>query len=135
MATSMFMLCCALLAWGRSDGAQPHLVNIQFSKRMELKELHIYLDYKADESYTPSRLAIRAGSTCHNLKDVCMVELREPIGWTKVAVLANHQNGRDTHIRQVLLYGPAFPSGTSSSSLGCSGQFDTLEFSCYSVIR
>lgn len=33
-----------------------------------LQELHVYLDYKQDESYTPSRLAVRAGSTYHDLK-------------------------------------------------------------------
>jgi hypothetical protein len=33
-----------------------------------VQELHLYLDFKSDESYTPSRLAVRAGSTHHDLK-------------------------------------------------------------------
>jgi hypothetical protein len=33
-----------------------------------LQEMHLYLDFKSDESYTPSRLAVRAGSTHHDLK-------------------------------------------------------------------
>lgn len=33
-----------------------------------MQELHIYLDFKQDESYTPSRLAVRAGSAYHDLK-------------------------------------------------------------------
>lgn len=134
----------------QSDGAQPHLVNIQFPKRVEVTELHLYLDFKADESYTPSRLAVRAGSCHHDLKDVCIVELREPTGWVvvplaatqaskhlrafhlQVAVLANHQNGRDTHMRQVLVYGPA---GVAAPGLGDAGLFDSLEFNCYSTMR
>jgi hypothetical protein len=33
-----------------------------------VQEVRLYLDYKADESYTPSRLSIRAGSAYHDLK-------------------------------------------------------------------
>jgi hypothetical protein len=33
-----------------------------------LQEVRLYLDYKADESYTPSKLSIRAGSAYHDLK-------------------------------------------------------------------
>jgi hypothetical protein len=32
------------------------------------QEAHLYVDYKSDESYTPSRLSIRAGSAYHDLK-------------------------------------------------------------------
>lgn len=35
---------------------------------MGVQEVRLYLDYKADESYTPSRLSIRAGSAYHDLK-------------------------------------------------------------------
>eukprot|EP00879_Flechtneria_rotunda_P020557 GHRR01021630.1.p2 GENE.GHRR01021630.1~~GHRR01021630.1.p2 ORF type:complete len:139 (+),score=32.27 GHRR01021630.1:473-889(+) len=122
----------------------------RWQERHLLAELQIYVDYKADESYTPSRLAVRAGTTYHDLKDVCVVELKEPIGWTvipladqqtgkpirafamQVAVLANHQNGRDTHIRQICLFGAA---ASSNSSLSSTWQFNTVEFNCFSVIR
>lgn len=50
----------------------------------------------------------------------------------QVAVLANHQNGRDTHMRQVLVYGPA---GVAAPRLGDAGLFDSLEFNCYSTMR
>lgn len=144
----------------QSDGIQPHLVNMQFNRRVAVQEVHLYVDYKSDESYTPSRLSIRAGSAHHDLKDICIVELREPTGWVKVplaqpspggeqrpaavqafffqvAVLANHQNGRDTHIRQILLYGP---SGAAQASSSCgaavAGQhLQTLESSVFATLR
>jgi hypothetical protein len=47
-------------------------------------------------------------------------------------VLANHQNGRDTHMRQVLVYGPA---GVAAPGLGDVGLFESSEFSCYSTMR
>ena len=37
----------------RSDGTQPHYVNIQFLKKMRVQEISMYLDFKTDESYTP----------------------------------------------------------------------------------
>lgn len=152
----------------RSDGTQPHLVSIQFPARTEVAELHLYLDFRGDESYTPSRLAVRAGTTHRDLRDVCAVELREPAGWVviplggggggaaatagegragedgeagssgvrafyfQVAVLANHQNGRDTHIRQVALYGRP---GWRPAGLRERDAFGSVEFAAFSGVR
>ena len=86
----------------RSDGAQPHYVNIQWNQRVNvsvstvtesrmlvfyfscqscrppqfmtqisvhlLQELHLYADFKGDESYTPSKVSIRAGNAIHDLR-------------------------------------------------------------------
>ncbi|CAN0919340.1 Anaphase-promoting complex subunit 10, partial [Linum grandiflorum] len=107
----------------QSDGAQPHLVNIQFQKKVKLQLVVVYVDFKLDESYTPSKISIRAGDGFHNLKDIKTVELVKPTGWVyislsgndpsfvntfmlQIAVLSNHLNGRDTHIRQIKVYGP-----------------------------
>ncbi|KAJ4849615.1 Anaphase-promoting complex subunit 10 [Turnera subulata] len=100
----------------QSDGAQPHLVNIQFQKKL----VALYVDFKLDESYTPSKISIRAGDGFHNLKEIKTIELVKPTGWAylwlsgndpretfvntfmlQIAVLSNHLNGRDTHVRQI----------------------------------
>ncbi|KAJ7521222.1 hypothetical protein O6H91_19G042900 [Diphasiastrum complanatum] len=101
----------------QSDGAQPHLVNIQFQKKVRLKEIKV-------------------------------VELVEPVGWVNVslcpneskeflraflvqlAVLSNHQNGRDTHIRQIKIYGPR-----QNVVIGHTFQFTTIDFSMRSIVR
>ena len=111
----------------QSDGAQPHLINVQFQRKVKVREIALYADYKLDESYTPSKISVRAGNSFHDLREVRVVDLDEPVGWTRVrldksdesdesdgaagaplrayflqiAVLSNHQNGRDTHVRQV----------------------------------
>merc|ERR1711879_985780 len=104
--------------WGQSDGSQPHLVNIQFHKKMELMELALYAEYKLDESYTPKKISIRAGTSFDDLVEVHTIHLDKPMGWIaiplppqnprdkhlrafllQIAVLSSHQNGRDTHIR------------------------------------
>ena len=200
----------------QSDGAQPHLINVQFHKKMTVLEVALYLDYALDESYTPKKvgawvggrtvdrgfggfdlcmcgapwsvgrwvgrimallsseeakkktpttpittpllshrpqpptqqIAIKAGTTCHDLVEVHLVELHEPQGWVRVplrnphveppgllvggdvaagggsgsgpgggllrahliqvCILAMHQNGRDTHVRQVRTCGVWF---------------------------
>ncbi|KAK9095496.1 hypothetical protein Scep_026965 [Stephania cephalantha] len=57
-----------LETYWQSDGAQPHLVNIQFQKKVKLQLVVLYVDFKLDESYTPSKISIRAGDGFHNLK-------------------------------------------------------------------
>jgi hypothetical protein len=119
----------------RSEGPQPHIVNIQFSKKqtisvrymlsLTLKYVGLYLDYTADESYTPQVIAVKAG-TCHaDLQEFCITNVEEPVGWVyislhldperrkplrthlvQIVILKNHQLGKDTHIRQIKIFAP-----------------------------
>lgn len=73
----------------QSDGPQPHLINIQFSKRKAVCEVAFYLDFTLDESYTPKRIGIKAGVTHHDLEEVKVVELNEPVGWVSVPLYAS----------------------------------------------
>ncbi|KAH1260335.1 Anaphase-promoting complex subunit 10 [Glycine max] len=133
----------------RSDGGQPHLVNIQFQKNVRLQLIVLYVDFKLDESYTPSKVSIRAGDGFHNLKEIKTVELVKPTGWVylslsgvdprdtfvntfmlQIAVLSNHLNGRDTHVRQIKVYGPR-PNPIPHQPF----QFTSREFITYSSIR
>jgi anaphase-promoting complex subunit 10 len=57
-----------LETYWQSDGLQPHLINIQFQKKVKLQLVVLYVDFKLDESYTPSKISIRAGDGFHNLK-------------------------------------------------------------------
>ncbi|KAF6163838.1 hypothetical protein GIB67_016178 [Kingdonia uniflora] len=104
----------------QSDGAQPHSVNIQFQKKVKLQLVVLYVDFKLDESYTPSKITIRSGDGFHNLKEIKTVELSKPVGWVyiylsgtdpketfintfmlQISILSIHLNGRDTHLRQI----------------------------------
>eukprot|EP01102_Stenamoeba_stenopodia_P020071 TRINITY_DN7712_c0_g1_i2.p1 TRINITY_DN7712_c0_g1~~TRINITY_DN7712_c0_g1_i2.p1 ORF type:complete len:192 (-),score=32.50 TRINITY_DN7712_c0_g1_i2:29-604(-) len=113
-----------LETYWQSDGAQPHTININFARKFPVDEIAIYADFSLDESYTPQAISIRSGTTFHDLKELKKVEMQEPTGWVvfslsdaqtgkplqtnfiQIAVLSNHQNGRDTHIRQLKIYGP-----------------------------
>ena len=67
-----------------TDGSQPHLINIQFMKKTRIQEISLFLDFKSDESYTPSKISIRAGNNLQDLKEVHYLELKEPSGWFTV---------------------------------------------------
>jgi len=208
----------------QSDGGQPHYMNLQFSKRMSFYEICFYLDYNLDESYTPKEISVKVGMTFHDLVQVRVCELKEPVGWIvvplwesveeedmedglqnmygggthdmdpyvfyeeeadeeeeedplhraprtlkrrkkkrpirghfiQICISSMHQNGRDTHIRQVKIFGPrnqeelSKPSwGRSTSSSGNSKsqrgeddawicgvpKFQTVGMSQFSTIR
>lgn len=111
----------------QSDGVQPHFINIQLPKKQFVSQLHIYLLHSKDESYTPSRIVVRVGSSFHDLVDTKEEVFAEPPeGWTvirladsegnpihtsfvQIGIMSMHQNGRDTHVRQVLIFGPRLP--------------------------
>ncbi|GLU19876.1 hypothetical protein SLE2022_360990 [Rubroshorea leprosula] len=125
----------------QSDGAQPHLL------------VALYVDFKLDESYTASKISVRAGDGFHNLKlylhEIKTMELVRPTGWIylslsgndpqgtfvntfmlQFAVLSNHLNGRDTHFLQIKVYGP------QPNPIPCHPfQFTSIEFITYSTVR
>eukprot|EP00697_Spironema_sp_BW2_P008766 gnl/Spiro4/23468_TR11602_c0_g1_i1.p1 gnl/Spiro4/23468_TR11602_c0_g1~~gnl/Spiro4/23468_TR11602_c0_g1_i1.p1 ORF type:complete len:169 (+),score=19.21 gnl/Spiro4/23468_TR11602_c0_g1_i1:141-647(+) len=131
----------------QSDGHQPHLVNIQFAKKMRIREILLYVDFKLDESYTPHKISVRCGTSTADLQEIKVIELDKPCGWSKwvigdvsesgviracllqLAVLSNFQNGRDSHIRQIKVYGPP-TSWTDAHPL-----FSTPEFLQFSELR
>ncbi|XP_066288119.1 anaphase-promoting complex subunit 10-like isoform X1 [Branchiostoma lanceolatum] len=137
----------SLDTYWQSDGPQPHLVNIQFRKKTAVKSLCLYADYKSDESYTPNRISIRTGTHFHDLQEVEQVELSEPTGWViipvqdkslqpqrtfmiQIAVLSNHQNGRDTHMRQIKIHAPVEDGPMSKFP-----KFSSLDCKMHSCIR
>jgi anaphase-promoting complex subunit 10 len=52
--------------------------------KVRLQKLAVYLDYKLDESYTPNKMSIRAGTSIHDLKEIKLVELTDPVGWVQI---------------------------------------------------
>lgn len=142
----------------QSDGSFPHSINIQFLRRVSVSKVCLYLDYSADESYTPKKISVASGTSLHDLFDVSVVELNEPVGWVtislcdadnlgaestassclrthflQVKVLGMHQNGRDTHVRQVKVLGPR----ESPRVMGdyTYDSFQTIEMQQFALIR
>ncbi|KAK4198643.1 galactose-binding domain-like protein [Triangularia verruculosa] len=110
----------------QSDGQQPHLLTMHFVRRVEIRAIRFYVDYTQDESYTPTNIVFYAGTSPHDLIQFAEVPLVNPVGWQNVPisdaggghdghslccwvvqmhVKENHQNGKDTHIRGIKIYG------------------------------
>lgn len=112
-----------------SDGPQPHFITIEFPHKVAIQKISIYLSWPQDDSYTPSTLAIRAGTGPSDLQDVRVATLDKPDGWItfdvsseldedatsfkpiyayvlQIIVVANHMSGKDTHIRGLKVLGP-----------------------------
>lgn len=121
----------------QSDGVQPHLVDIRFQKKVRVSSVKLLLNHRLDESYTPRVVCVRGGSGHADLRTLKQVEMEEPQGWVELSwadgadgggtddgappapklfmlqimILANHQNGKDTHLRAVQIYGPGEEQG------------------------
>ena len=96
----------SLSTYWQSDGTGPHLINIQFLRKTSVCAIHFYLNYGLDESYTPKRLCIRAGSTVHDMVDITTVDFTEPSGWVCVELSSQDSDCPGplrTHTLQVLL--------------------------------
>ena len=89
------------------------------------------------------------GSHFNDLQEIEVVMLSEPSGWVhipikdirdkpirvfmiQIAVTSNHQNGRDTHMRQIKIYSPIESQGLAIDSFM---NFSTVEFQQYATIR
>ncbi|CAG8980741.1 hypothetical protein HYALB_00013691 [Hymenoscyphus albidus] len=112
------------LFW-QSDGPQPHHLNIHFSRMVSIASIRLYLDFKDDESYTPTKITLLAGTGYHDLLPFSSLEFEKPSGWidvpldhvgggadgktlraflVQVKIVENHQNGKDTHVRGLKVF-------------------------------
>lgn len=53
---------------------------------MSILEIGLYLDLKLDESYTPKVIAIKYGTTYHDLELLAEVNIPDPSGWIYINV-------------------------------------------------
>jgi anaphase-promoting complex subunit 10 len=68
-----------LATYWQSDGSAPHIVTIQFLRNTSISSLDFYVNFSLDESYTPKRVVVRAGSSVHDLVDVASADVpQEP---------------------------------------------------------
>ncbi|KAK4632370.1 Anaphase-promoting complex subunit 10 [Fulvia fulva] len=68
----------------QSDGPQPHLLSIHFFKLVSIVHIRIYLDFAADESYTPTKIQFLAGMGIHDIQEFAEMSFEQPTGWIDV---------------------------------------------------
>ncbi|ORC92431.1 anaphase promoting complex subunit 10 [Trypanosoma theileri] len=65
----------------QSDGVLPHTILIEFARLTPVVAVALYLDYVQDESYTPRKLRIQAGTHNGDIADVAHATVDDPKGW------------------------------------------------------
>lgn len=61
----------------QSDGPQPHTLTLHFFKLVSIVKMRIYLDFKLDESYTPTKMRFFAGMSEGRLVEFGQWEVEE----------------------------------------------------------
>ncbi|AQZ16872.1 DOC1 (YGL240W) [Zygosaccharomyces parabailii] len=108
----------------QSDGIQPHQLDISFSKRMDIVMMALYFSLIADESYTPRLVKIYVGHSPSDALFYKTLEVRNVNGWValtfednrssdsllkcqfiRIVFPVNHENGKDTHLRGIRVFG------------------------------
>lgn len=99
-----------------TDGNLPHFVKLSFKKRTYVDHIQFVLSYFKDDSYTPEKIDVFAGDTTDTIERVFSLSLFEPEGavllmvknyvfYIYAVISANHQEGRDSHIRYLKVVG------------------------------
>ncbi|KAI5119000.1 hypothetical protein M0805_004410 [Coniferiporia weirii] len=137
-----------------SDGPQPHFIIVQFPRKTAIQKVSLHLSFPLDDSYTPSTLCLRAGTSLSDLQDVRVVTLDKPNGWItfdvsaelheegqefkpvycyvlQIIILSNHMNGKDTHVRGLHVLGPMEEALHEDDPF----PFVTPQFKMYECIR
>lgn len=95
------------------------------------------------------RVSIRAGTNFNDLQEVEVIDLHEPTEWVviptidirerpirtfmiQIAVISNHQNGRDTHMRQIKVHSPVDNRSLLANDIG---NFVTVQCQQYATLR
>lgn len=108
----------------QSDSDVPHFITMNFRRRTTVTTIEMLVDVVEDDSYCPIRASVLAGSTASDLTEVCSIALDQPKGWVslqlsdgigsigvtaftfRLLIHENYNGGKDTHVRQVLVFGP-----------------------------
>lgn len=114
-----------------SDGKAPHFVLLKFPKPTAIAEVHLNLNYDKDESYTPNRVAVKAGLSEGDLIDVLEVDLVKPMNWVilrlpqerflisgfvfQISFPYNYQNGKDLRLRGLKVFSSVNPAADASN--------------------
>lgn len=106
---------------------------------MGIRDLRFYVNYNEDESYTPTNIIFKSGTSENNLIEFAHLTLNSPVGWQQVPlagagggpdgntlvsyvlqmqILENHQNGKDTHLRGIKIYAADSDSGQAAERDG-----------------
>ncbi|KAJ2645372.1 hypothetical protein GGH99_008287, partial [Coemansia sp. RSA 1285] len=129
----------------------PHSISVQFPTRAQIYAVSLYLDTEKDESYTPCKVTIYAGTGRHDMQFVKdQLFATEPKGWVDfkltdidgpvlmahfvlIELPYNYDNGRDVRVRLARVLGPPLREQKFRNELIL--PFTSKEFYMYESLR
>lgn len=104
------LLSPSLEKYWHTNNLLPHFIYLKFPILTYISTINLFLSFEKDDSYTPEDLII-----FYNRKRI-RKKLFEPEGMVKlkigesvfdcvVVIRSNHQEGRDSHVRGIRVYG------------------------------
>ncbi|CDO91706.1 unnamed protein product [Kluyveromyces dobzhanskii CBS 2104] len=140
----------------QSDGLQPHRIDVNFSKRVDIVQLAMYFCLVTDESYTPELFKVYAGFSPSDASLYRTFEVKNVNGWVvitftgnrpqddllrcrfiQIQILSNHENGKDSHLRGIKIFGKstAPPQNSSDQSNLALNNFQNPSHFTYQGLR
>lgn len=99
-----------------TDDNLPHCISITFQKRTFVDHIQLYCNYIKDDSYTPEIIQLWTGIIRERIMFERELDLSQPGGYIdlevkkecfyiKLLIKMNHQEGRDSRIRHIRVFG------------------------------
>ncbi|KRH95335.1 anaphase-promoting complex subunit 10 [Pseudoloma neurophilia] len=96
--------------WHTNDSL-PHFFHVEFPVLTYIQKLTIDLSYDSDDSYTPEHISIfvdqkhQQSRKLFEPEGTTVFEVKKSLFTLDLVIRANHQEGRDSHVRGIKLYG------------------------------
>lgn len=94
-----------------SDDSLPHFIHITFPYLTYISKVSLDLSYEQDDSYTPEHISIFIDSKLqksHKLfepEGTIFFDIKKKLFVLDIVIRSNHQEGRDSHVRGLKVYG------------------------------
>lgn len=96
--------------WHTNDSL-PHFFHVDFPILTYIEKLSMDLSYELDDSYTPEQISIFLDQKHHQShklfepEGTISFDIKQSVFTLNLVIRSNHQEGRDSHVRGIRLYG------------------------------
>lgn len=98
-------------SYWHSNDSLPHFIHIKFPILTYISEISIDLSYEQDDSYTPEKICIFVDTKLyqsHKLfepEGTIRFDIQKKLFEVDLVIRTNHQEGRDSHVRGLKIFG------------------------------
>ncbi|KEG14053.1 anaphase promoting complex subunit 10 [Trypanosoma grayi] len=106
----------------QSDGVLPHVISIDFARLTSVATVALFLSSQQDESYTPRKIRVQAGTHSGDMADVAVATVDNPQGWVLMRVAAEAEPAAQWELGEAGVVGgrtaAALPTSATTGTRG-----------------